>query len=170
MLPSDRVSQYSDDGVLSARLEAHDAESGRDNKTLLLVIRSGDTLKGRQTGKSFLSTGRLLVEHSTDSAPHHKRRRLEMEGSSAGVGVHALPAELGILDAVASYCKKRETKKEESVKSSAPTIIINPQDYRDNSCEALHPTAIIPAAGCVASSEVFQIASLPERTNRYKIS
>mmetsp|Transcript_3590 Transcript_3590/g.5190 ORF Transcript_3590/g.5190 Transcript_3590/m.5190 type:complete len:87 (-) Transcript_3590:85-345(-) len=42
------------------------------------------------------------MKHTTDCAPYHQGGRLEVEWTSVGVGIHALLAELGILDTVAN--------------------------------------------------------------------
>lgn len=103
VLPPDAVSQNSNHGIVSALLEAHDSEGGRNDNTLLLVIRSGDSVKRRQTRESLLSTSRLLVNHTPDCAPHHQSRALEVEGALTRVGVHVLLSELSILDTVSDH-------------------------------------------------------------------
>jgi hypothetical protein len=47
-----------------------------------------------------------LVDHTTNSAPHHASRALKVEGALVGVGVHGLFSELSILSAVSDHCKK----------------------------------------------------------------
>jgi len=60
----------------------------------------GHTLESRETSNGGLTTGSLLVDHTTDGAPHHTGGAAEVEGTTTGVGVHALVAELGVLGLV----------------------------------------------------------------------
>ena len=108
MLPSDGIGQDSQNRVLANGLEAHDTKGGGDDNTHLLVIRGGDSLKGGKTRNGVLSTGRLLVDHTTDRAPDHTGGALKVEGTLARVGIHALSAELGVLFAVSNHCVVNE--------------------------------------------------------------
>jgi hypothetical protein len=103
VLPSNRVCQVSHNGKVSARLQSHDAKGSRDDDTLLLIERSRNSLKARKTLQSILSASGHVVAHTADSAPDHHSRALEMERTSAGVGVHLLLTELSILDTVTNH-------------------------------------------------------------------
>ena len=109
MLPSDGIGQDSDHGVIALGLEAHDTKGGGNDNTHLLVIRGGDSLKGGKTRDGVLSTGRLLVDHTTDRAPDHTGGALKVERTLARVGIHALSAELGVLLAVSNHCVVHES-------------------------------------------------------------
>lgn len=100
VLPSNIVGEVTHLGVLASRLEADNTKGGRDDLTLNLVVRVGDSLEGGKTSNGSLSTMRLLVDHTTDSPPDHTGRGLEMEGTTGGVGVHALLTELSVLGLV----------------------------------------------------------------------
>jgi len=100
VLPSNIIGEVTHLGVLTPRLEADNTKSSRDDLTLHLVVGVGDSLEGGETSNSGLSTGSLLVDHTTDSPPNHTGRGLEVEGTTSRVGVHALGAELSVLGLV----------------------------------------------------------------------
>jgi len=100
VLPSNLVGKITHLGVLPSGLKTDNTKCGRDNLALHLVVGVGDTLEGGETSNGGLSTGSLLVNHTTDSPPHHTGRGLEVEGTTRRVGVHALLAELSILGLV----------------------------------------------------------------------
>ena len=110
VLPTNGVCQVSDDCVVATRFQSHHSEGGGNDHALLLVVGSGDSLECRQTGESFLSTSCLLVHHTTDSSPQHLGGALEVEGTSAGVGVHVLLTELSILDLITCHCKRKRSE------------------------------------------------------------
>jgi hypothetical protein len=116
VLPSDRVGQVAHHGVLTAGLEAHDAEGGGDDDALLLVEWGGDPLEGRKAGQRLLPPGRLLVDHPANRPPHDQGGALLVEGASSGVGVHVQGTELRILDAIACHCSAC-AKKQDCVRS-----------------------------------------------------
>ena len=100
VLPPDAVGELSHVGVLPSGLEADDTKRGGDDLALHLVVGVGNSLERAQAADGGLSPRRLLVDHATDGTPDHARGRSEVEGSLAGIGVHALVAELGILGLV----------------------------------------------------------------------
>jgi hypothetical protein len=101
VLPSHIVGEVTHLGVLTPRLEADNTKGCRDDLALHLVVGVGNSLEGRETSNSSLSTSSLLVNHTADSPPDHTGRGLEMEGTTSRVGVHALRAELSVLGLVA---------------------------------------------------------------------
>ncbi len=54
---------------LAVRPEAGDAEGGRDDKLLGLVIRRGATLEHLEALEGLSAAGRLVGEHSAHGAP-----------------------------------------------------------------------------------------------------
>ena len=100
VLPSNVVGEITHLGVVASRLEADNTEGSRDNLALDLVERVGDSIESREASNSSLTTSSLLVNHTTDSPPDHHGRGLEVEGTTARVGVHALLTELSVLGLV----------------------------------------------------------------------
>jgi hypothetical protein len=100
VLPSNVVGKITHLGEVTSRLKADNTESSRDDLTLYLVERVGDSIEGGKTSNSGLATSSLLVNHTTDSPPDHHGRSLEVEGTTGGVGVHALLTELSVLGLV----------------------------------------------------------------------
>jgi len=94
-------------GEPAAGLKADNTKSSGDNHTLHFVIRMRNSLEGTQTSNGGLTTVSLLVDHTTDGSPYDTGRRLEVEGTTTGVGVHALVAELGVLGLV-TYERSRD--------------------------------------------------------------
>ena len=106
VLPADGIGEDSDDGVISSGLEAHNSEGGGNDDSLLLIVRSGDSVERRQASDSGLTACRFLVNHTADRAPDHHGGALVVERTLAWVGVHGLVAELSVLNSVADHCKK----------------------------------------------------------------
>lgn len=102
VLPSDTMGEVPEDREVPSGTKARDAKGGRDDLPLLLVERVRDAVKGGEPADGSLATGSLLVHHAAHRAPEHLGRSLKVEGSLPGVGVHALLAELSVLDAVAN--------------------------------------------------------------------
>ena len=100
VLPSNRVGQFTNDSELPDGLEAEDPHGGRYDDALHLVVWLGDSLKGGEASDGVLATGGFLVDHTADGAPYHACRGFEVVWTLARVGVHALPAELGVLDPI----------------------------------------------------------------------
>mmetsp|Transcript_511 Transcript_511/g.1212 ORF Transcript_511/g.1212 Transcript_511/m.1212 type:complete len:200 (-) Transcript_511:98-697(-) len=101
VLPTDVVRKISKLAEVSSRLETNNTECGRDDLTLHLIIRVGNSLKSGETPNSGLSAGSLLVNHTTDGPPNNTSWRPEVEGTTFRIGVHVLRTELSILGLVA---------------------------------------------------------------------
>jgi len=102
VLPSYIVGKILHDSVVPSGLETDSAKSSGDDLTLHLVVRVGDTFERAKTSNGSLTPRGLLVNHTADGPPHHPGGRLEVKGTAAVVGVHALGAELGVLGLVAN--------------------------------------------------------------------
>jgi hypothetical protein len=63
----------------------------------------GDPLKGGKTGKCLLSTDSLLMDHTTNSTPHHSSWRFEVERSPSRIRVHPFGTELCIFHAISDH-------------------------------------------------------------------
>ena len=101
VLPSNIVGKVLHDSVVPSGLKTDGTKGSGDDLALHLVIGVGDTLEGAKTSNGSLSTGSLLVNHTTDGPPDNPGRGLEVEGTTRVVGVHTLGTELGVLGLVA---------------------------------------------------------------------
>ena len=108
VLPSNTISQFSDNSEISDSLETHNSQSSGDDNTLLLVVRVGDSLKCGETTERLLSTLGFLVYHTANTTPYHTSGGLEMVRSLSGVGVHTLLTELCVFDTVTNHCSEEK--------------------------------------------------------------
>ena len=104
MLPSNTIRQITKNSMLPNTLETQYPQSSRNDNALLFIVRVGDSLECGETADGVLATGGFVVDHAADGAPYHACGGFEVEGSAAGVGVHALIAELGVFDFVTDHC------------------------------------------------------------------
>jgi hypothetical protein len=127
VLPSNIIGEVTHLGVLTSRLEADNTKSSRDDLTLHLVVGVGDSLEGGETSNGGLSTGSLLVNHTTDSPPNHTGRGLEVEGTTSRVGVHALGAELSVLGLVTD-----ERSRDNHILATDKNNLLSSQEFLGN--------------------------------------
>jgi hypothetical protein len=81
VFPADLVAESADGAVLAAGAETEDAESLRNNHTLLLVVRGRDTLENLEALESSSTTGGLVGHHSADGLVEDAGRSTEVEGT-----------------------------------------------------------------------------------------
>jgi hypothetical protein len=90
VLPSDLVGKTAQNGVLAVGGKTKNAKSLRNDDSLDLVVRRGDTLENLQVGKSGGTTGSLVGKHTTDGSPENLAGGAEVEGTATGVSVDVL--------------------------------------------------------------------------------
>jgi len=90
VFPSDLVGETAQDAVLAVGLEPKDSESGRDDVSLPLVIRSGNSLVGAVSLHGVLTASQLVRQHSADRLVQNAARGSVMERPSLGVDQAAL--------------------------------------------------------------------------------
>lgn len=81
VLPANFVTQSTDGGVLSTRLQSENSESLGNDNTLETVVRGGNTLEDLQSLKSGLTTSSLVGDHTTDGLVQDAGRSTEVEGT-----------------------------------------------------------------------------------------
>lgn len=64
------------------------------------VVRRGNALEHLEALHCLVTTGRLVGHHAAHNTPEDARGRLEVEGTTLGVGGHALAEKVLVLDCI----------------------------------------------------------------------
>jgi len=97
--PASEGGDVSEFAVISVGFHSQHSEGLRDDHSLLVVVRVGNTFEDLHLCESGGTTGALVGEHSSHDFPEHARGSGEMLEATAGVGVDSsilflLPVEL----------------------------------------------------------------------------
>jgi len=100
VLPADLVREATELTVLTARLEAQNAQGRGNDDALLLVVRRGNALIDLEALQRVLAAVQLVRQHSPDGAPEDLAGCAKVEGTACRVGAVALLQEVKVLQLV----------------------------------------------------------------------
>jgi len=101
VFPADFVGETAQHAELAVRLEPEDTESGRNDVSLSLVVRSGNALIGAVALHGVLTAGQLVGQHAADRLVQDAAGGPVMEWPSLGVDQATLAKVVHVLQLVA---------------------------------------------------------------------